>query len=84
MRPCLMLLGAQSGGVNALKGATFISTVFMALALLTWFGLCQCPEWGDLHFHSFIQKMVATPIVSVNALNGATFISTLASGNPHE
>ena len=36
--------------VNALKGATFIST-----AKRLWADdikiLCQCPERGDLHFH---------------------------------
>ncbi len=47
--------------------------------------LCQCPEWGDLHFHRLAySKKGETSESCVNALNGATFISTLASGNPHE
>ena len=37
-------------GVNALNGATFIST-----RSLLWMRMmdmmCQCPEWGDLHFY---------------------------------
>ena len=37
--------------VNALKGATFISTG-QSIRWTESFILCQCPEWGDLHFHS--------------------------------
>ena len=47
--------------------------------------MCQCPEWGDLHFYDYAgsdkDKLFA---YCVNALNGATFISTLGSGNPHK
>ena len=71
--------------VNALKGATFISTEDIGIPGTVDEWMCQCPERGDLHFHllsvprnrRFFEKCV-------NALKGATFISTLASGNPHE
>ena len=52
--------------VNALKGATFISTAIMANVNLT-MRMCQCPERGDLHFyvtghaHACPMKMVSMP-----------------------
>ena len=36
--------------VNALKGATFISTE-RASDPMRFKEMCQCPERGDLHFH---------------------------------
>ena len=40
----------KNGGVNALKGATFISTMRIDLDYIKkW--MCQCPERGDLHFY---------------------------------
>ena len=36
---------------NALNGATFISTKKAFTEAETETELCQCPEWGDLHFH---------------------------------
>ena len=41
---------AVSNCVNALNGATFISTR-IANKRKGVILLCQCPEWGDLHFH---------------------------------
>ena len=38
-------------GVNALKGATFISTMEKLVGINGATVMCQCPEWGDLHFH---------------------------------
>ncbi len=46
--------------------------------------MCQCPEWGDLHFYPDENAKKTKINKCVNALNGATFISTLASGNPHK
>ena len=37
--------------VNALNGATFISTITVAEGKTSEAMLCQCPEWGDLHFY---------------------------------
>ena len=37
---------------NALKGATFISTTAGKADGSYRNVLCQCPEWGDLHFHA--------------------------------
>ncbi len=37
--------------------------------------MCQCPEWGDLHFYLDIAYTVNGKRC-VNALKGATFIST--------
>ena len=67
-----------------MNGATFISTHSADwIELLTM--LCQCPEWGDLHFYQIIPRRKDNEQSDcVNALNGATFISTLASGNPHK
>ena len=36
---------------NALKGAGFISTVLFFYNKMHKYAMCQCPEWGDLHFH---------------------------------
>ena len=42
--------------------------------------MCQCPEWGDLHFYYSIAKFMSSLCGGcVNALNGATFISTYPS-----
>ena len=61
---------------NALKGATFISTTAGKADGSYRNVLCQCPEWGDLHFHALEAKEVYIKVACVNALNGATFIST--------
>ena len=37
-------------GLNALNGATFIS-IERAKVGANPLVLCQCPEWGDLHFY---------------------------------
>ena len=37
-------------GVNALNGATLISTTGKSLMVST-VKVCQCPEWGDPHFY---------------------------------
>ena len=40
--------------------------------------MCQCPEWGDLHFYG--NNLYAKERQKLcQCLNGATFISTLAS-----
>ena len=44
--------------VNALNGATFISTITVAEGKTSEAMLCQCPEWGDLHFYKIIQLTV--------------------------
>ena len=67
--------------INALKGASFISTKMTKLKALKPV-LCQCPEWGDLHFYVQSLSQIVQKYNCVNALKGATFISTLASGNP--
>ena len=43
----------QKGGncVNALKGATLISTGCAIVSAGQVFNLCQCPERGDPHFY---------------------------------
>ena len=61
--------------VNALKGATFISTLAVELQTNSWLIPCQCPERGDLHFYENIM-IVGKLMNCVNALKGATFIST--------
>ena len=38
---------------QCLKGATFISTITVAEGKTSEAMLCQCPEWGDLHFHYY-------------------------------
>ena len=38
--------------VNALKGATFISTRWRLTEKISEITLCQCPERGDLHFYN--------------------------------
>ncbi len=40
------------GCVNALNGATFISTEQPVMHTDDEFELCQCPEWGNLHFYT--------------------------------
>ena len=37
--------------VNALNGATFISTFNQMLAVNQNGIMCQCPKWGNLHFY---------------------------------
>ena len=37
--------------VNALKGATSISTNCCVPAMMVTSNVCQCPERGDLHFY---------------------------------
>ena len=39
--------------------------------------MCQCPEWGDLHFYGLNVEDKSNNEGCVNALNGATFISTI-------
>ena len=41
--------------VNALKGATFISTGMTTAEKLR-VEMCQCPERGDLHFYPCLWK----------------------------
>ena len=43
--------------VNALKGATFISTVSIWSEGVCGI-LCQCPERGDLHFYGYIDDVL--------------------------
>ena len=38
--------------------------------------MCQCPEWGDLHFYLESFPVMKALLMSVNALKGATSIST--------
>ena len=38
--------------------------------------MCQCPEWGDLHFYGLNVEDKSNNEGCVNALKGATFIST--------
>ena len=40
--------------------------------------MCQCPEWGDLHFYLESFPVMKALLMSVNALNGATSISTIS------
>ena len=68
--------------VNALKGATFISTKRSIMQKAIHLRLCQCPERGGLHFYEEKYDYALKQLLCVNALKGATFISTLASGNP--
>ena len=42
--------------VNALKGATFISTRRSLYQHTEKSTVCQCPEWGDLHFYPCLWK----------------------------
>ena len=73
----------RSAGVNALKGATSISTAF--------------GHPGYIHMEESVNALKGATSIStrekntnsvwikcVNALKGATSISTLASGNPHK
>ena len=63
--------------VNALKGATFISTK-ESKCIWRSIIMCQCPERGDLHFHGQRGRaLITTSSYCVNALKGATFISTI-------
>ena len=39
--------------------------------------MCQCPEWGDLHFYLESFPVMKALLMSVNALKGATSISTI-------
>ena len=45
----------NEGCVNALKGATFISTEITCMQRERQ-KLCQCPERGDLHFYPCLWK----------------------------
>ena len=65
--------------INALKGATFISTIDGQGGPIQMKRLCQCPEWGDLHFYQLWNSSEVFLQNCVNALNGA-FISTYAKG----
>ena len=67
----------NGSGVNALKGATFISTTAGKADGSYRNVMCQCPEWGDLHFHCITVCKNGGAWNGVNALKGATFISTL-------
>ena len=69
------VLKHQWNCVNALNEATFISTN-QSLKTDVYPMLCQCPEWGDLHFHCITVCKNGGAWNGVNALNGATFIST--------
>ena len=62
---------------NALKGAGFISTTDTGNTIKYACRLCQCPERGDLHFHSNVHEKNYLTENCVNALKGATFISTV-------
>ena len=62
--------------VNALTGATFISTGATMRKNGVILNMCQCPNWGDLHFYSNFTKTQKRMRKCVNALTGATFIST--------
>lgn len=62
-------------GVNALNGATFISTNTM-LSRIGTTEECQCPEWGDLHFYRLRLLLPSLKNSCVNALKGAISIST--------
>ena len=62
-------------GVNALNGATFISTNTM-LSRIGTTEECQCPERGDLHFYRLRLLLPSLKNSCVNALKGATSIST--------
>ena len=62
--------------VNALKGATFISTILAYNTGKSIDEMCQCPKRGDLHFHLLSERVFLMLLVCVNALKGATFIST--------
>ena len=40
--------------VNALNGATFISTLKIQTRIFISTSMCQCPKWGYLHFYSYL------------------------------
>ena len=61
--------------VNALKGATSISTKAEIKAIFA-AKMCQCPERGDLHFYEYDNHDCVCLFYCVNALKGATSIST--------
>ena len=44
--------------VNALKGATSISTKVTEKALNQAIEVCQCPERGDLHFYLCMRQRI--------------------------
>ena len=69
--------------VNALKGATFISTLILMFLLGS--RLRSVNALKGATFISTDKPFQKSRMIScVNALKGATFISTLASGNPHK
>ena len=63
--------------INALNGATFISTKRSIMQKAIHLRLCQCPERGGLHFYEEKYDYALKQLLCVNALKGATFISTL-------
>ena len=76
--------GCAAWCVNALKGATSISTKESLMVLKTRDD-CVNALKGATSISTANQKQTsAHPQMCVNALKGATSISTLASGNPHK
>ena len=51
---------------NALKGATFISTTAGKADGSYRNVLCQCPEWGELHYHKLDHPDVVSETVDVS------------------
>ena len=51
--------------INALNEATFISTeqVMLRQGLIT---VCQCPEWGDLHFYKAFHNAEGDTLATVS------------------
>ena len=69
--------------VNALKGATLISTE-NGTEFLKMKSCVNALKGATLISTKIPVTNSYTKLVCVNALKGATLISTLASGNPHE
>ena len=66
--------GLFNFGNYALSGASFISTgihITLVVAIVT---LCQWPEWGDLHFYSYISFRSVVAFFGVSALHGGDLI----------
>ena len=55
-----MAFGAYAFCVNALKGATLISTFTFTCIKIRNAGLCQCPERGDPHFYNEVETKYKT------------------------
>ena len=70
--------------VNALKGATFISTKKTGRSLPAMTSCVNALKGATFISTMYTHKYYKLVTGCVNALKGATFISTLASGNPHE